>query len=157
MSFVDEIKSLFHIKADEFGERLGAIEARLSDIAKSSDQTARQLDYEILNVRLNEIDATNLREVLQVPPGSFYVLMHWAWLCNAIAVKPALQVNGMVIDGAVGGSSKVGASNPNELVLLENETLFARNIEGDNFTTYFLQFRVYKKQPKMVTRTGEGG
>lgn len=166
MSWIEEIKQLFHTRADELSERLGRIENHLGAIEASNDKRADQLDYE-LRSQMFVIPASNpngtsklaqAAQILEVPKGSWYEVIGWT-STHAEADKAVLTRNGILFDvpQAYNSNIRYHKSQTQGLVLLPGDVLGAINIEKEQETTVWIQFKVYKEAPDLVTQTGEGG
>lgn len=156
MSWIDDFKNLFSFHAEQLDKRMGAMEDHLSNIALNNDATAREIDYETKRVPLNNV-TNESSQVLVVPAGSFYELVHWAWEnMEAEEVTPTIYVNGVVID-CPPLKRKCGASNPNELVFMENDTVTVKLTEGTKATAVQFMFKAYEVAPERQTITGSGG
>lgn len=151
MSFLDDVKDLLHIHGAQLNERMQGVEDQLGKIRDTNDYLARKKDYEIKNLRIDVKSNVALTEILKVPAGNIYELLHWSWNAGA-AVLPALFIEdgSQMIDVPVTAAAPQGALNPNELIIPENSTLFAKILNAEVNTTLFLQFHRFLAQPAFV-------
>jgi hypothetical protein len=127
------------------------IENRLDRVASGSDYAARSLHYEVVTQRFTfKAKAPNVIELLTIPAGSYYQLMHWTWQSSA-EVRPALFLNSaaQLLDcGAPGFTTEFGRVDVNEIIVPERQALMYGQVGGpESDVTLVLQFRVYEIQP----------